>query len=147
MSRNQRCLFALSFLFTSTTALAAPPMNPGLWEITTRMEMPGMPAQIPPMTMRHCYTAAELAKPGAGVPQSRDDCKVENLNQTSTSTSWRVSCNSPRGNMTGDGHIQFKDGGSYQGTMKMTMEKGPAGAPMQMTQTYSGRRVGDCAGN
>jgi len=143
MSRAHRRLFTLSLMLTSATALAAPPMNAGMWEITTRMEMPGMPAQIPPMTMRHCYTAEELAKPGAGVPQSRNDCKVENLNQTAKSTSWRVSCDGPRGKMTGDGNIQFSDGTSYQGTMKMTMEQGPAG-PMQMTQTYQGRRVGDC---
>jgi len=143
MSPRSIVALTIPLVLATASAFAAPPMAPGMWEITVQMEIPGMQAKMPPMSARRCYTAAELAKPEAGVPQSDNKCKVENVNQTSNSTSWRVSCDGPRGTMTGDGHIRFKDKNSYEGDMKMTMAGGPRGT-MQMTQHYSGRRVGDC---
>ncbi|MDX9709788.1 MAG: hypothetical protein RBT64_09555 [Trichloromonas sp.] len=38
-------------------------MQDGQWEITTRVEMPGIPVQIPPMTVSQCITQKDLIPP------------------------------------------------------------------------------------
>jgi len=40
-------------LLLPVPAMAAGTMQPGLWEITSTVEMPGMPFQPPPQTVRH----------------------------------------------------------------------------------------------
>ena len=52
---------------------------------------------------------------------------------------WRVHCD--RGD--GSGEIVYK-GDSFEGTMKMTVQGPRGGGPMEVTQTMSGKRLGDC---
>ena len=64
---------ALLAAVLSAAAMAEPSnIRPGLWEITTEMDMPGMPVQMPPQTTRHCYTAAELAEAENAIPQAAE---------------------------------------------------------------------------
>ena len=41
-------LIIISFVFLSKAAMAGPDINYGLWETTVKMEMPGMPMEMPP---------------------------------------------------------------------------------------------------
>ena len=69
---------SLAFLILSAQVWAEPSnMQPGMWEITTEMDMPGMPVKMPAHTMHHCYTAEDLNQSENVVPQSGNgDCKI-----------------------------------------------------------------------
>ena len=45
MKRGVCIIAALLFLFFATLSFAAPNMEDGLWEITTTVDMPGVPSK------------------------------------------------------------------------------------------------------
>ncbi|MBN1142527.1 MAG: DUF3617 domain-containing protein [Deltaproteobacteria bacterium] len=113
-------------------------MREGLWEITSEVKMPGMPMAIPPMTHQQCIKKSDLATtmPSSG-PESQE-CTTRNLSIRGNSISYDVECGS--GESATKAHAVFTyEGDTMKGTMKTT---GPEG--MQMTTTFTGRRVGDC---
>ena len=88
-------------LCVSASAFAAAPnMQAGLWEITTNMEMPGMPMQIPPRTIRHCYKAEDLKDTKDALPTDKN-CKLDDLRQSGNTAHWKVSCKTESGPMVG----------------------------------------------
>ena len=115
-------------------------MKPGLWEITTSMDASGMPAMIPPMTVRHCYRAEDLKDMRKTVPAQNPECKVSDWKQSGDSVSWNMSCGGQMP-MTGSGRITYA-GDSYSGESRMTMSHG--GQTMTMNQKFKAKRVGDC---
>jgi len=143
-SRPLTILLATSLCSTLAwgVAGAAPsPMHPGLWEITTEMDMPGMPMKLPPQVVRHCYTAKELADARNTVPQGgKSNCRMDDYHLDGNTATWKMSC-SGQNSMHGSGTTTF-NGDSYQGEMHSTMQ-GPGGH-MQMTNRWHGKRVGDC---
>ena len=70
---------ALLSLVLSWTVLAQTqsPMRPGNWQVTVKMNMPGM-GEMPPMTQTQCVTAAMLKEPAGAVPKRPEggDCKM-----------------------------------------------------------------------
>ena len=42
---------------------AAPNMREGMWEITMKMEMAGMPGGMPPQVMKQCMTKKDVENP------------------------------------------------------------------------------------
>ena len=121
-------------LFLPSLAPAAEMMKPGMWEITTSMEMPGMPFQPPPQTMRHCYTAQEVKE--QPVPKD-NNCKVTDLKSSASKVNWKVEC---KGEMAGkgEGQITYQGDSAYEGWTKMQTQG------MNMTMKYKAKRVGDC---
>lgn len=121
--------------------LAQSPMREGKWEITTQMQMPDMPMQMPATTKVRCITKAQLDDPEStlpgGSPDPSADCEVSNYKAEGKAVTWKLTCTGSQA-MTGEGSIVF-DGDRYDGTMKMTMDQGA------MTMKYTGKRVGDCA--
>jgi hypothetical protein len=108
-----------------------------LWETTVKMEIAGMPMSMPAQTGRACVEKG--AKEDRFVPQ-QGECKTVESSRSSNKYMFKVVCEG-KNRMTGTGEITFADG-AYAGRMKMTgtME----GQPVDMTQTYSGKRVGAC---
>ena len=110
-----------------------------MWEITSKMEMPGMPPgmSMPAQTIRQCV--AKGASDDAYVPR-RDNCKVLESKRTGNKVAYKMACTG-KDAMTVSGETTMGNN-SYEGRMQMSgrME----GQDMQMTQTYSGKRVGDC---
>lgn len=125
-------------------ALAAPPqMKEGLWEVTTKVEMPGMPASVPPQVMQQCITKKDLQNPrnttpGGGMPGG--NCQVTDYRMEGNSASWKVACTG-QGAMTGTGSMTF-GGDTYTGMSRMTMNHG--GQAQTITMRYSGRHIGPC---
>lgn len=131
------CLLALC----ATTTFAGSNMQPGLWEITTKVEMAGMPANLPPTTIRHCVKPADIESGRHAVPQNTDKkCEMKDFKVQGNTSSWSMVCKGESA-MSGSGTITYT-GNSYSGSSKMTMTHG--GKAMNMAQTYSGKRVGDC---
>ncbi len=113
---------------------AAEMMKPGLWEITTSMEMPGMPMQIPAQTMRHCYTEQEIRE--QPVPKDQN-CKMTDLKTTGNKVSWKLECTGEMAG-TGEGEIIHRGDSAYEGKALIRTQG------MAMTTKYQGKRVGPC---
>lgn len=109
-----------------------------LWDVTVKMEMAGMPMAMPARTSRVCVEKG--AKDDSYVPKQGGECKTTESSRTGNKYAFKMVCEG-KNRMTGAGEITFADG-AYDGRMKMTgmME----GQTVDMTQTYSGKRMGTC---
>jgi len=108
----------------------------GRWEMTTQMNMPGMP-RMPPMKFTRCVTKKDL------VPQQQNDCKVVDQKRSGGRISWTVQCTNDRMTMTGTGEGTYK-GNTFDGTVTMKGNAGPGGPVMEVKMTLQGKRLGDC---
>ena len=135
-------LTALLTVTLNATAAAEPSnMQPGLWEITTETSMPGMPMKLPPQTMQHCYTAADLAQAQNAVPQGGDtSCKVMDYQLKGNTATWTIECSGETA-MRGTGTMTMT-ATSYTGSMQSVMTY--PGGTMQMTSNWRAKRIGPC---
>lgn len=133
--------FALLPLLAAVPALAAPTeMQPGLWEISSKLETPGMP-KMPPQVMRHCYTKKDLEDTQRTVPQGADkNCQVKDYRLEGNAATWNIECKGEAA-MTGSGTMTF-GAQSYSGSMKSRTRYD--GRTVEMNQSWSGKRIGDC---
>ncbi len=114
-------------------------LNPGEWEVTTRMEMPGMPTGMPPFTMRQCLGPDDFL-PSQDSRQQGGDCEMTTEKISGDTVHWKVVCNNPEGKVVTRGSITYH-GDSYEG--EATIEA-PGAPPMR--QKMSGKRIGPCPG-
>jgi hypothetical protein len=129
-------------LFTiAVAALAAsiPDLQEGLWEITTKMEMPGMPKNMPPIKHTQCLTKKDLVPQS---PQKGQECKISQTKVDGSIVTWTMQCNNAEGTTEGHGKIAYK-GNTFAGVITMTV-KIPNQQNMQMTSLLNGRRIGAC---
>jgi hypothetical protein len=103
-----------------------------LWEITTQMNMPGMPAGMGARTAQVCTEKGDQKK---AMTQGNDKCKVTDLKQSGNSVHMAMSC--PEGDAVMDTTYNAART-EYKGTMKMTSRQG------EMNMTMNGRKVGAC---
>jgi uncharacterized protein DUF3617 len=106
-----------------------------LWEITSKMEMPGMPMSMPAQVVKVC--AAKNARDDEFIPK-QGDCKVVDSKRTGNNLAYRMTCSTPEPS-TVEGETHFA-AGAYDGKMRMTMTS----SKQSMQMTYSGKRVGNC---
>jgi hypothetical protein len=106
-----------------------------LWEISSKMEMPGMPMAIPPQVNRVCV--GKNRKDEDLVPR-QSDCRMVDSKRTGSKFTYKMACagNEP---MTMVGEMNFGTN-AYDGQMRMTMTK----TNDTMNMAVSGKRVGDC---
>jgi len=133
-------LFVASVILFAAVSISfagsVPNMQEGMWEITSKMEMTGMPMEMPPVTHTQCLTKEDL------VPQSSQpgqECEITHTKVTGNTVTWIMQCKGQGGEMIGTGTITYS-GNSFKGTIKMTM----AQSNMEMTCHISGHRIGDC---
>jgi hypothetical protein len=130
----------------SAAALAQAPRRDGKWEVTMTMEMPGMPANMPPIKTTQCITKEQADDPQKIVLQQPQrgnqlsDCKVSDYKVAGNKVTYAMKCTTPQP-MDATGDITYADD-TYDGTLKMNMARG--GQSMVMTVKYSGKRLGDC---
>jgi uncharacterized protein DUF3617 len=136
----------------SAAVLAQGPRRDGKWEMTTQMEMPGMPAGrgLPPMTVTQCITKEQAADPQKSLPQppqrggQQSDCKVSDFKSTGNKVTWSIKCTTPN-QVDGTGEAVYgTDTLESTMTMNMQMARGGQTMPMQMTIKSTGKRLGDC---
>jgi hypothetical protein len=133
-------LFVASVILFAAISISfagsVPNIQEGMWEITSKVEMPGMPMEMPPMKYTQCLTKEDL------VPQSSqpgEECKITQTKVTGNTVTWTMQCKGQGGTMTGTGSVTYS-GTSFKGTIKMTMPE----SNMEMTSHISGHRIGDC---
>jgi len=138
---------------------AAMNITPGQWEATvqlTEFDIPQMPEEVRGMmqeqmgqaqTNTSCITPEEAANPEANMfGDGNDDCTYSDFNMSGGTILIAGSCQAP--GMPGAMTMRME--GSYTSTtydmtMNMNMDTGPAG-PMSMAGQVTGRFVGpDCA--
>ena len=121
-------------------ALPAPGAAQGsdqLWEVTMQMEMPGMPMAMPPQVRRVCV--AQNHRDEDLIP-TQGNCRVLESKRVGNRMTYTMACTGEQA-MNIAGETTFA-ADRYDGRMRMSTSQG--GQPMEMTQTYAGRRVGGC---
>jgi hypothetical protein len=103
-----------------------------LWEISTQMNMAGLPAGMGAQKQQVCTEKGDAKK---AITQGNDKCKVTDFKQSGNSVHVAMSC--PEGNAVVDTTYNAAHT-EYKGTMKMTSRQG------EMNMTMAGRKVGTC---
>jgi hypothetical protein len=126
-------LFAMVAL-AAASPVAAQGMDE-LWEVSSKMEMPGMPMAMPAQVNRVCV--GKNRKDEDLIPR-QDNCRVVDSKRVGNRFTYRMECagNDPS---TIVGDLTFGNN-AYDGQMRMTMTK----TNDTMNMALSGRRVGDC---
>ena len=136
---KKKCLIltmflAIFFIFVSVS-FAGSLFNEGLWKITSKMEIPGMPVPMPPITYTQCLTDQDLVP---NQSQSGQECRMKNVKTKGNTVSWEMVCDSQQGEVKSSGKITYK-GDRFDGVVMMDM---PGQGEMKMTMT--GQRIGKC---
>jgi hypothetical protein len=138
-ARSGRVLAGLALLI-ATSMSPVPATAQGkddLWEVTTKMEMPGMPMAMPPQTARQCL--AKGAKEADYIPRQQN-CRVVDSRRTGNRIAFKMVCTGTDA-MEATGEITM-GAESYDGRMKMVMHKD--GESLDMSSTFTGKRIGAC---
>ena len=129
-------LVILFFSISTSFAGSEPNMQEGKWEITTKVEMPGMPMNMPPVTHTQCLTKDDFVPQKS---QSGDECQISNVEVSGDTVTWVMQCKGQGGETKGSGEITYR-GTSFKGIIKMTVVP----SNMQMTSKINGSRIGNC---
>lgn len=116
-------------------AVASVNMNEGQWEISTTVDMPGMPAAARrPHTVTTCLSKSDYV-PKAGPEKS--DCKMVDHKIDGNTVTWNVACKES----SGKGTVTYA-GDSFTGLMESTMKQ--EGKEMTVKMKMDGKRIGAC---
>ncbi len=114
-------------------------MQEGQWEITTTMEMLGMPempaGKMKPHTMT--TTACLTQKDPVAKIDEKTNCKMQDLSTVGNTVSWKIVC--PEG--TSKGSVTYA-GTTYDGIMETNMKM--EGKEMTSKMTMKGKYLGPC---
>ena len=108
-----------------------------LWDVTSKMEMPGMPFSMPAQTRRVCIERAN----DAGTIPMNEGCVVADLRHTGNKVTYRMNCRGGNNDYTATGESTLA-ASEFQGAMRMAGKMD--GQQMDMSMTYSGVRAGNC---
>lgn len=132
----------LPFLLFVSTVHAEPNMQDGMWEITSKTEIQGLPpGSMPPNmthTMKQCMTKQEA------VPREQvknPNCKMIDTKVDGNTVTWNMQCRNKEGTVDSSGKITYS-GTTFSGESRVNSTGG--GQKMNMVQKMSGRRIGDC---
>jgi len=126
----------ITLIMFPTLCLAAPDMQPGRWEITSTLEMPGMAFSMPASKHVQCITAEQI------IPQAQQEnskCLVIDQSMHGNIVTWQVQCESGGGSMDSHGEIIYH-GDHFEGTVVTSGSQ----IPSAMTQKMTGKRIGPC---
>ena len=138
MVRNLMVAVAIVLGLVWVTGASAE-MREGLWEITTKAEMKGMPNQMPAMTMKQCMTKKDMTPK----PMNKDqNCTMKDQKVVGDTLTYAMECKDKDGTVTQTtGKMTYK-GDSFDGSNNVTM-KNKQGT-MQMSSKMTGRYLGPC---
>ena len=119
-----------------TVNAAALDLEDGLYEMTSKVDMPGM--AIPPTTVTQCLTKEEPVPDKAA---DEGNCEILDRTTDGNTVSWTMECSQQGQEMTSTGEMTYH-GDRFEGTIKTVM--GPQAGNMTIVTTITGKRVGDC---
>lgn len=125
-------------LLLAAGAVWALDFQPGKWQVTSKVEMPGMPAPMPPVTVNQCMTEQEPVPTRSARGQA---CEILEMNTEGDTVRWKMKCSEAGGESEASGRITYH-GDSFEGSI-LTKVGGP-GTDMVVTTRVSGKRLGAC---
>ena len=137
LHKNLMVLAIIVSLVCLNSALAE--IKDGLWEITTKVEIKGMPGKMPPSTVRHCL------KKNDPVPKAKDkstDCKMKDQKISGDTVTYAMECTSKDSVVLTSGTMTYK-GNTFAGA-STTNIKSKGQPEMQMNNKMSGKYIGPC---
>lgn len=117
------------------------PVQPGLWEMTSTMNMPMMP-QPNVSTRTECIAEEEISMEDVGGEDMGPECVFETTQADDSTMHWSFTC-PLEGGGTSHGEWQATSHGDRitgNGKVSMSLQ----GQAMEMTVSWEGKRVGDC---
>jgi len=130
MKRGVCIIAALLFLFSARLSFAAPNMEDGLWEITSTVDMPGMPSKS--FTQTSCLTKEKA------VPQTAESgCTIKDMKTQGNTVTWTVVCKEA----TSTGKVTYA-GTTMEGFTETTVKTN--GNTMTIKSRMKGKRIGPC---
>ena len=125
----------LSALVIPAASFAGDTMREGYWELTTTMEMPGLPMKVPPTKVKHCYTKEDVKDQKKTITTDKN-CTVTDLKQSGNKVTWKMTCTGKNAGVF-TGETVYKTD-AYDSTMKMQTQ----GQTMNMK--VKAKRLGNC---
>jgi hypothetical protein len=114
--------------------MASPDIKEGKWEITAKMEMPGMPMEMPAVIYTQCMTGKD------NIPFNKNemkDCRLLDSQVSGNIAKWVMQCTQGGEKIKSRGSITYK-GDTFDGVVKITMQG------MDITQHMNGKHQGPC---
>lgn len=132
----------VGFFLSVICAFAGVDMHEGMWEITTKMEMPGMQMQMPARKHTQCLTKKNMLKTMVPKEQEQEqECKVKDQKISGNTVSWTMECGGKNAiEITGKTTYQ---GDTLEGTIIM-ISNDPDEGKMKIITHISGKRIGEC---
>ncbi|PRH81390.1 DUF3617 domain-containing protein [Arenimonas caeni] len=131
------CL-ALALSLTAPGLAAAQAQEGSQYRVTTRMEMVGMPFQLPPQTVEVCGPKDHASE--KMVPHD-DNCRITDFKVEGNKSSYTLVCTG-EAEMTAKGEFEQLGPEAYRGKMNMVGTQG--GRSVEMNMSFEGQRIGDC---
>ena len=126
--------FACAVSTLSTSAFSAPGEY---WEISSKMEMPGMPFAMPGSTVKVCIPKGAEKDPRQAAPNK--DCEMTDIKMSGNKSSWKMRCNMNGEVMNGTGEMSGNAEQS-EGTVHLNGKSG--GQPVDVTMSHKSKRLG-----
>jgi len=137
-----RTCIILGMLFFAVPAAWADgiPVEPGLWEMSSTMNMPMMP-QPRVTTTTECMKESEISMDDLGGEDMDPNCQFEMAQVDGNTMKWSVDCPVEGGTSHGEWEAT-SSGDSVTGEGLVTISF--QGQAMEMTMSWEGKRIGDC---
>ena len=133
---------AIGIFLGGTSALAGVNLHEGLWEITTKMEIEGMPMKMPPRKHTQCLTNKNMLKTMVPKEQAQEEeCKITDQKISGNTVTWAMKC-SGKDAMDVTGKTTYH-GDTFEGTITM-ISNDPDEGKTKIINHVSGKRVGEC---
>jgi len=140
MKGKYMCLVLLIGLVSSSVFAEGIPIEPGMWEMTSTMNMPMLP-QPRVTTSKECIEEDELSPETWNEEDMDTSCTFSNRVVDGNTMKWSMNCNAQGGDTRGEWEVtSHGDTLSGEGTVKVDMQ----GQSMVMDMIWDGKRVGDC---
>ena len=130
-------LFVLGLLIAVLPAWGLD-LKPGKYEITAKVEMPGMPGGTPPQTTTQCLNEQNPVPDSSAGAQG---CKITDMKTRGNTVTYTMECNREGMKTKITGEMTYH-GDSFEGTTQMSM--GPTAGNMTVTTVLKGKRIGEC---
>ena len=124
-------------LFVAGTALAQSGTG-NLYRVTTKMEMVGMPIQLPTQSVEVCGPKDQASE--KMIPHD-ENCTVSHFQVTGNKSTYTMTCRGENA-MTAKGEFERLGPDAYRGKMHMVANSG--GEAMEMNATFEGKKIRDC---
>lgn len=113
-------------------------LKPGKYEITAKVEMPGMPGGMPAQSTTQCLTEQDPVPASSADAQ---DCKITDMKTEGNTVTYTMTCKQQGTTIKSSGKITYK-GDTFEGTNQTQM--GPEAGNMTITTKTKGKRIGKC---